>query len=131
MRSLQCAVDRDRCHLENGGGLAGRETKHVAEDEDSVIVKPITVMSVDELETLLPNIEAGKITWKEILEERFGRDRVKAFSVHQALYDLSQKKGVEIERNGYLLERFDEIFAEISRRYRGKNGAAGDPVNVA
>lgn len=102
----------------------------VPENEDGVIVKPITVMSVDELETLLPNIGAGKITWKEIFEERFDRDRVKAFSVHQALYDLSQKKEVEIEKNGFLLEGFDDIFAEISRRYRGENGTAVDHADA-
>lgn len=103
----------------------------VAEDEDGVVVKPITVMSVDELEALLPNIAAGKLTWKEILEERFDRDRVKAFSVHQALYDLGQKKRVEVERNGFLMEGFDEIFAEISSRYRRDNGAAGAPLDAA
>jgi len=89
----------------------------IPENENDVIVKPLTVMSVDELENLLPHIEAGAITWPEILNERFDRDRVRATSVHQALYDRSQQKGVTHASNRYLLEGFDAIFADISSRY--------------
>jgi hypothetical protein len=91
----------------------------IPENVNDVIVKPITVMSVDELEGLLPNMQAGSFTWQELLNERFDHDRVKAFSVHQAQYDLTKKKGVEIERNKYLLDGFDAVFAEIVRRYHG------------
>jgi hypothetical protein len=89
----------------------------IPENVNGVIVKPITVMSVDELEGLLPNMQAGTFTWPELLNERFDHDQVKAFSVHQAQYDLTKKKGAEIERNRYLLDGFDAVFAEIVRRY--------------
>jgi hypothetical protein len=90
----------------------------VPKKEDGVVVQPISVMSVDELEKLLPNIYAGACTWMEILNERFDEDRVKAFSVHQTLYDLCQKKGVEIKNNGFLLAGFDEIFSTVFSKYR-------------
>ena len=55
--------------------------------------------------------------WR-ILSERFDEDRVKAFSVHQTLYDLCQKKRVEIKNNDFLLAGFDEIFSTIFSKYR-------------
>lgn len=33
-------------------------------------VKPLTVMSIDELEELLPFIHANKVSWTEILQSR-------------------------------------------------------------
>ena len=83
--------------------------------DDDGFVKPLTVISVDEVERVLPNMEAGSITWPELLNERFDLDRVRGFSVHNALHDLSEKRKVEIARNKFLLDGFDEIFAEIVR----------------
>jgi hypothetical protein len=93
----------------------------VPKKENDVVVQPITVMSVDELEKLLPNIQAGTCTWMELLNERFDDDRVRAFSVHQTLYDLCQNKRTEFERNSFLLAGFDEIFATIFSRYEGND----------
>ena len=62
-------------------------------------------------------LQPGAITWPELLNERFDRNRVRDFSVHQTLHDLSIKKKVEIARNKFLLDGFDDIFAEIARRY--------------
>ena len=74
-------------------------------------------MSVDEFEGVLPNIEAATFTWPELLGERFDHDRVKAFSVHQTVYDLCRRKGAEIRRNQFLLDQFESIFTEIASRY--------------
>lgn len=101
--------------------LQNRFREFVPKKDNEVIVQPITVMSVDELEKLLPYMQAGAVTWPEVLNERFDEDRVSAFSVHQSLYDLCQKKGVGVENNRFLLEGFDAIFADISSRYRGDN----------
>lgn len=101
--------------------LQQRFREFVAKKENDVVVQPITVMSVDELEKLLPNIQAGTCTWMELLNERFDDDRVRAFSVHQTLYDLCQKKRTEFERNSFLLAGFDEIFSTIFSRYEGKD----------
>ncbi len=89
----------------------------IPERVNDVIVKPLTLISVDEIERVLPNMETGAITWPELLNERFDRDRVRGFSVHQALHDLTKKRGVEIARNKFLLQGFDAISEEISRRY--------------
>lgn len=48
---------------------------YIPEKLNDVIVKPITVMSVDELERLLPCMGAALITWPELLNERFDRSR--------------------------------------------------------
>jgi hypothetical protein len=101
----------------------------VPKKEDGVVVQPISVMSVDELEKLLPNIYAGACTWMEILNERFDEDRVKAFSVHQTLYDLCQKKRVEIKNNDFLLAGFDEIFSTVFSKYRENDSEQQLPVS--
>lgn len=101
----------------------------VPKKEDGVVVQPISVMSVDELEKLLPNIYAGACTWMEILNERFDEDRVKAFSVHQTLYDLCQKKRLEIKNNDFLLAGFDEIFSTVFSKYRENDSEQQLPVS--
>lgn len=90
----------------------------VVKEENDVVVPPITVMSVNELERVLPAINAGTLTWVELLSDRFDGDRVKIFSVRQALYDICQRKGAEIQRNNFLLERFDVIHKDIVSRYQ-------------
>jgi hypothetical protein len=62
-------------------------------------VKPLTLMSVQELEDLLPIMASGKATWNEILDSRFTNGRVSPFSVHQAGYDLAKAKGLPYLRN--------------------------------
>lgn len=89
----------------------------ISANENDVNVLPLTVMSVDEFESVLPNIEAATFTWPELLCERFDHDRVKAFSVHQTVYDLCRRKGAEIRRNQFLLDQFESIFTEIASRY--------------
>lgn len=106
------------CFLMNSY-LHGKFRPLIAEKVNNVIVKPLTVISVDEIERVLPNMESGSITWPELLNERFDRDRVRGFSVHQALYDLTKKKGGEIARNEFLLDGFDAISDEISKKYEG------------
>jgi len=98
--------------------LQQRFREFVTKKDNDVIVQPISVMSVDELEKLLPNIHAGACTWMEILNERFDEDRVRAFSVHQTLYDICQKKRIEIKNNDFLLAGFEEIFSTIFSKYR-------------
>jgi hypothetical protein len=98
--------------------LQERFREFVPKTGNDVVVQPVTAMSVDELEHLLPYAQAGAFTWKELLTERFNRDRVKGLSVHQTLYDLCQKKNVAVKRNMFLLQGFDEIFTAILARYR-------------
>lgn len=85
---------------------------------DAAFVKPLTVMSVQELEILLPQMSMGHLNWNEILEARFDGTRVRATSMHQAMYDLMKSKSREFESNRYLVRNFDEIFQAIEARYR-------------
>lgn len=80
-------------------------------------VKPLTTISVQELEILLPQTSAGHVGWNEVLEARFDGPGVRATSVHQALYDIMKAKSQEFERNSYLLRSFDEIYESIKARY--------------
>lgn len=89
----------------------------VSAQENDMSVLPLTVMSVDEFEGVLPNIEAGAFTWTELLGERFDHDRVRAFSIHQTVYDLCRKKNLQIQRNRFLLDQFEAIFNDIASRY--------------
>jgi len=90
----------------------------ISAQENEISVLPLTVMSIDEFEGVLPNIQNGTFTWRELLGERFDHDRVKAFSIHQTVYDLCRKKGVEIHRNQFLLDQFEAIFDSVASRYQ-------------
>jgi hypothetical protein len=40
--------------------------------------------------------------------------------VHQATYDLRHQRGSDVQRNEYLLKRFEEIFQDILQTYRAE-----------
>lgn len=101
------------------------QTIHTATDGDAY-VRPLTVMSVQELETLLPQTAAGHVSWNEILEARFDGTRVRATSGHQALYDTMKAKSLEFESNSYLLKLFDEISKSVEARYRHQDADGAD-----
>ncbi|MFQ5902477.1 MAG: hypothetical protein ACE5JO_02190 [Candidatus Binatia bacterium] len=81
-------------------------------------MKPLTVLSVQELEILLPQTAKGHLDWREVLEARFDGTRVRATSFHQAIYDIMKAKSREFERNTFLLQNFEEIYKSIEARYR-------------
>jgi hypothetical protein len=55
---------------------------------DDPRVRPLTVMTIDELEQLLTHSSDGDIQWEALLQSRFNRKEVQASSVGQALYDM-------------------------------------------
>jgi hypothetical protein len=77
-------------------------------------VKPLTVMSIDELEQLLPHVTDNDFTWEELLQSRFNEFGVYPNSVGQAIYDLLLVKGLSPKQNPALKRKYDE-FAEIMR----------------
>jgi hypothetical protein len=85
-----------------------------AQITDSTLVRPLTVMSVEELEGLLPQTEAALTTWQEVLEERFSRDEVQLISIHQAIYDILKRKGKRAKNNEFLHDTSDGIFESIT-----------------
>jgi hypothetical protein len=81
---------------------------------DNPIVRPLTVMTIDELEQLLTHSSDGDIQWEELLQSRFSRKAVQASSVGQALYDMLVAKSVAVKQNQALKLKYDE-FGNILR----------------
>ena len=80
-------------------------------------IQPVTMMSVNELEEILPYVSAGSFSWEELLDFRLTH-LSGAFSVHQAIYDLLQKKGLPAIRNQKVREGFDRAWRIITSRYK-------------
>jgi hypothetical protein len=81
---------------------------------DDPRVRPLTVMTIDELEQILTHSSDGDIEWEELLQCRFNRKAVQASSVGQALYDMLVSKGVAVKQNQALKLKYDE-FGNIMR----------------
>jgi hypothetical protein len=84
---------------------------------DPSLVRPLTVMSVGELEGLLPQTEAALTTWQEVLESRMSRDEVQLISVHQGIYDILKRKGKNATNNEFLHQTSDAIFEAIAAHF--------------
>lgn len=83
-------------------------------------VRPLTVMSVEELESLLPHMARGELTWPTFLSRRFEGDGVRPESVSQALYDL-KRESQEVRppsRNDFLLQAYEDAFEGVMSLYR-------------
>ena len=91
-------------------------------------VRPLTVMSIQELEEVLAYISAGTFTWVELFDSRFyraegetsgGLRRVRLWSVHQATYDILAVKRAPSVPNQYRRAQFERIGNEILSTYSG------------
>jgi len=80
-------------------------------------IQPVTMMSVNELEEILPYVSAGSFSWEELLEFRLNH-LGGAFSIHQAIYDLLREKGLPTIRNQKAREGFDDAWRIINSRYK-------------
>jgi hypothetical protein len=80
-------------------------------------IQPITMMSVNELEEILPYVAENAFSWAELLDFRV-HQLGGAFSVHQAIYDLLREKNLPISRNQAVRKSFDEVWRIISGRYK-------------
>ena len=76
-------------------------------------VCPLTVISIDELEELLPYVEQAHVSWQEVLRSRFKGDDIAITSIHQALYNIGRDKSIPLTRNQFLLRRYEEMFSRI------------------
>lgn len=85
-------------------------------------VRPLTVMSVDELEELLPYVAARDVGWQEVLRERFTEHGASIISVHQALYNLCRDRKASVRRNDFLLQRFEQVFSRMKDLYAAEDG---------
>ena len=91
-------------------------------------VRPLTVMTIQELEEVLAHTSAGIFTWEELLDSRFFRDaeetsgrlgRVRLWSVHQAIYDLLSTKRAPSIPNKFRRAQFERVAKEILSIYSG------------
>lgn len=80
-------------------------------------IQPVTMMSVNELEEILPYVSAGSFSWEELLDFRLNH-LSGAFSVHQAIYDLLRQKRLPTIRNQKVREGFDDAWRAINSRYK-------------
>jgi hypothetical protein len=77
-------------------------------------VKPLTVMSIDELEQTLSYVTDNEFSWEELLESRFNEFGVYPNSVGQAIYALIVMKRLVCKQNPALKRKYDE-FADVMR----------------
>jgi hypothetical protein len=80
-------------------------------------IQPVTIMSVNELEEILPYVSAGSFSWEELLDFRLN-NLSGAFSVHQAIYDLVRQKGLPTIKNEKVRVAFDEAWRTINSRFK-------------
>jgi hypothetical protein len=81
-------------------------------------IQPVTMMSINELEEILPYVSENLFSWPELLDFRLSGPTGGAFSVHQAVYDLLREKGLSARRNQAIRKSFDEVWRIIGSRYR-------------
>ena len=65
------------------------------------------MMSVNELEEILPYVSENLFSWSELLDFRLSGLTGGAFSVHQAIYDLLREKGLSARRNQAIRKSFE------------------------
>jgi hypothetical protein len=80
-------------------------------------IRPVTMMSVNELEEILPYVSENLFSWSELLDFRLSGPTRGAFSVHQSIYDLLREKGLSARRNQAIRKSFDEVWKIIRSRY--------------
>lgn len=78
-------------------------------------LRPLTIMSIDELEELLPYIQQQGVSWTELLQSRFKNDNVVITSVHQGLYNINRDRKTAIMRNSFLINRYEALFERMKK----------------
>ena len=76
------------------------------------------MMSVNELEEILPYVSENLFSWYELLDFRLSGPTGGAFSVQQAIYDLLWEKDSSARRNQAIRKSFDEVWKIIGSRYK-------------
>jgi hypothetical protein len=85
-------------------------------------IQPITTMSINELQEILPYFASNEISWAELLQFRFNGRQVGPYSVHQGMYDIRRFKNVPSRRNQAIRAEFDKVWSIISARYKAATG---------
>lgn len=83
-------------------------------------IQSVTMMSINELEEILPYVSASSFSWAELLDFRHHGPTGGVFSVHQAIYDLKRVKGVPTSRNQAVRKNFDNSNMQWRSSRRGE-----------
>jgi hypothetical protein len=81
-------------------------------------VRPLTVMTIDELEQALCYVTNNDFSWSELLESRFNEFGVYPNSVGQAIYALIVMRGLKSKQNSALKRKYDEIADRMREVYQ-------------
>ncbi len=81
--------------------------------QTSAYIKPLTTMSIDELEQILPLVADETVTWEELLDSRFDGTQVRNLSVRQALYNLHLMRPLPERPNTLLRDRFSTVLSAL------------------
>lgn len=85
---------------------------------DADRIRPLTVMTVEEFEEVLPYVEHNDTSWQALFEQRFTRDDVVLESVHQILYSFQQNDSMPRRRNDFILAEFERVWNSMIQTYR-------------
>lgn len=85
------------------------------------LAKPLTVLLIDELEEILPHIEAGDTTWQELLESRFVAGRATVYPMHTSLAVLANRRGWARRPETFLSPEQDQIDGVLDASYERLN----------
>jgi len=81
-------------------------------------IAPLTVMLIDELEQLLPQIRGGDITWQQLFAERFAGNRVADVPIHTTLVDMAVERRFRRRGETFLAKQAEILVAMIKDAYR-------------
>ena len=98
-------------------------TKQLSPRPDAVA--PLTVMSIDGLDELLPYIAAGAASWRQVLDVRFEQDGVAVDPFHTTWAKLRRDLGIAQRPHSFLSEADDAVRKRIVERYRFGETPAG------
>jgi hypothetical protein len=72
------------------------------------VIQPLTVMSVQTFEMVLPYTSVGDVSWQELIERRFVGGRVVngMMSAYQAIYDWRKDSRRDVRRNEFVMSGF-------------------------
>jgi hypothetical protein len=87
------------------------------EIDSNSLIRPLTVMHIQELEEFLAYAKTGVIGWSQLLETRFQRPF--SVSFRQDIYDFRAVHNLPVKRNQRILKRFEKIWQMINHRYHG------------
>ena len=91
-------------------------------------VAPLTVMSIDELEELLPYLSAGDASWRDALDPRFQQDGVTPDPFHTTWATFRKTHNIAHRPNSFLSDADERVRARIFERYHFQSMPEGGPL---